>query len=199
MSRSERGSGPAGGARRFVEPARALPLRWGSYTPRLIGGLALIVAGGIAIAGSNTFQLLLLLAGSTAHIVGWGVIPSDGWRRVVAALPSTLGCWMALPGPKYLAVLVLPFVAWLLVRHRPALAWLTVPVVIAAAIGVALAVDGFDRALPGAYPWMLPASAVMGAVLIGCAFLARLIHAAVDRSRRNGMQGMPSRRATGDL
>ncbi|TPW74699.1 hypothetical protein [Schumannella soli] len=199
MSRSDRGAVGAAVARRFVEPARALPLRWGSYRPRLIGGLALIVAGGVAIAGSNTFQLLLLLAGSTAHIVGWGIIPSDGWRRVVAALPATLGCWMALPGPRYLAVLVLPFAAWLLVRHRPPLAWLTAPLVVIAAIGVALAIGELESGAPGAYRWMLPGTAVMAAVLVGCASLARAIHAGLDRSRRNGMQGMPSRRATGDL
>jgi hypothetical protein len=173
VSRSER--------LRFVEPTRSLPLRWGSYETRLIGGLALIVAGGVAIAGANTFQLLLLPVASAAHIIGWGVIPSEGWRRVTAALPSTLGCWMALPGPKYLVVLVLPFVAWLLVRHRPARAWLTVPLVIAAAIGVALVVDHLDGESPGVYPWMLPASAVMGAVLVGGAYLARAIHAAVTR------------------
>ncbi|TPW71793.1 hypothetical protein [Schumannella sp. 10F1B-5-1] len=187
MPSSEAADGTARGARRaarsrFVEPTRLLPLRWGGYRSRLSGGILLIAAGGIAIAGSNTFQLLLLLAGTSAHVLGWAIIPSDGWRRVVAALPSTLGFWIALSGPKYLEVLLLPFAAWLLVRHRPAVAWLTIAVLGAVAVAVSLQVTD--------YQWMLPAGGVMGAAFVGSAYLARGIHALVARRTRPSSDGV---------
>src|SRR5687768_16381812 len=80
----------------WVEPTSLIPLRWGSYRPRLLGGLLLIVAGGIAIAGGSAaspFAQFLLAAGSAAHVAGWAVLPSRGWRRVWALIPSTFAMW----------------------------------------------------------------------------------------------------------
>src|SRR3954454_23101949 len=110
-------SAPATPSARFREPTSLLPLRWGGYAERLWGGFALILGGGVSIAGSNTNTLWLLEVATIAHMAGWCVLPSAGWRRVVAVLPSTAAMWLLLPGPRYLVVLLLPYLAWLLVRH----------------------------------------------------------------------------------
>ena len=51
------------------EATALIPLRWGSYRERYLGGLWLIVGGGIAIAGSDTFALWLLWLGSGAAVI----------------------------------------------------------------------------------------------------------------------------------
>ena len=64
---------------RWREPATDVPLRWGGYRTRMLGGVLLIVGGGIAVAGggvSSPFATALLYAGSLAHITGWSVLPS---------------------------------------------------------------------------------------------------------------------------
>lgn len=149
------------------EPTARLPLRWGDYGTRLWGGLALILGGGVAIAGSDTYVLLLLLAGTVAHVVGWCILPSAGWRRVVAVGPATLSMWLLLPGPRWLVVLLIPYLAWLLVRHRPPLAWLTGILVLAGAIVLGQ--------LYSAYADMLLALAIEFAILVGSAWAARAI------------------------
>jgi len=156
------------------EPSELIPLRWGTYRERHLGGLWLIICGGVAIAGSDTYVLLLLLAGNVAHIAGWCILPSAGWRRLVAVFPSTLAMWLLLPGPQYLVVLVIPYLGWLLVRHRPALAYLTTIFVLAGAI---LLGEVFS-----AYRDMLEALAIAFAIMVGSAWMANAIAA---RTRRD--------------
>jgi hypothetical protein len=146
-----------------------LPLRWGTHGTRLWGGLWLIIGGGAAIAGSDTYVLLLLLAGSVASVVGWCILPAAGWRRVLAVGPATLAMWLLLPGPRYLVVLLIPYLAWLLVRHRPPLAWLTAIPVLAGALVLGQ--------LYSAYEDMLAAAAFEFAIMVGSAWAARLIAA----------------------
>src|SRR5688572_16679834 len=125
---------PAATAAPFREPTSLLRLRWGGYRPRLLGGLLLIVAGGTAVAGggaTSPFATALLFLGSAAHIVGWSVLPAAGWRRIWALIPSTFAMWFMLTGPGWLAILALPYLGWLLVRHRPIVAYPTVAFVIA--------------------------------------------------------------------
>jgi hypothetical protein len=162
-------------ARRWSEPTRALPLRWGGYRERLALGLTLIVSGGVCIAGADTFQLLALLA-TAPHIVGWAILPADGWRRMTAAFPSTLACWLLLTGPKFLLVLVLPYLCWMLVRHRPAgTAFGTAVIPAAAAIVIASVVQGYDA--------MLPALGVECAALAAGALSARVLASQVALRR----------------
>ena len=119
------------------EPTAAIPLRWGAYRSRLIGGLWLIVAGGVAIAGGSAFSVFaqfLLSAGTVAHVLGWAVLPATGWRRVWAMWPSTLAMWFLLTGPRWVAILVLAYLGWLLVRHRPLAAYPTAVFVLAGAV-----------------------------------------------------------------
>ena len=152
-----------------------MPLRWGWSWSRATGGGILIVGGGFAIAGSDTYVLLLLLAGTVAHVAGWCVMPSDGWRRVVAAILSTPAVWLLLTGPRFIGVLALPYLAWLIVRHRPARSYPTLIFVLA---GAAI--------LPGVFPdytGMLPALLIELAVIAASAWVARAV-ATPRNSRR---------------
>ena len=144
-----------------------LPLRWGTARARTVGGGILIVSGAVAVAGSNTYVLLLLLAGLLAHVAGWAVMPTDGWRRVVAVVISAPAALLLLTGPRFIGVLVLPYIGWLLVRDRPLRSYPTVTFVLAGAVVVA-------RLFPD-YSGMLPALAIEGAVIVGSAWAARAV------------------------
>jgi hypothetical protein len=152
-----------------------MPLRWGWSWSRAVGGGILILGGGLAIAGSNTYVLLLLLAGTVAHVAGWCVMPCDGWRRVVAAALSTPAVWLLLTGPRFIVVLVLPYLAWLIVRHRPARSYPTVVFVIAGAVIL-------PRLFPD-YSGMLPALLIELAIIAASAWVARAV-ATPRNSRR---------------
>lgn len=164
---------------RWREPTRRIPLRWGTWAGRSWGGLWLIVGGGAAIAGSsaaNAFTVLLAGLGVTAHLLGWSILPTKGWRRVLAAFPSTFAMAALLPGPRYLTVLVIPLLAWFLVRHRPLRVYPMAAFVVAT--GIVLI-----RLFPD-YSGMLVASTVALFVAIGAAWAARAVHAATARPRR---------------
>ena len=150
----------------FVEPTRSLPLRWGTYRLRYLSGLALIVSGAIAIQGSSAYVGYPLAIGILAHVVGWWVMPSAGVRRIWVVLPSLLGVIILLIGPAVVGILAVPLACWLIVRHRPAITLLlAVPVLV---IGLLL------RGVYAEYEGMLPALAVMGALIAASAWLARL-------------------------
>jgi hypothetical protein len=164
---------------RWREPTASLRLRWGGYRSRILGGLLLIVGGGVAIAGGaaiSPFAGFLLYAGSIAHITGWSVMPSAGWRRVWALIPSTAVMWALLSGPGWLWILVVPYVGWLLVRHRPLASYPTLLFVIAGAVMVA--------PLFPSYKLMLPALGTMGAIMVLSALAARAVHVAQARAVR---------------
>jgi hypothetical protein len=143
------------------------PLRWGGQRARAIGGGILIVAGAVAVAGSDTYVLLLLLAGLLAHVAGWSVMPADGWRRVVAVVISTPAVLLLLTGPRFIGVLVLPYIGWMLVRHRPARSYPTVTFVLAGAVTVATVFPDYEG--------MLPALTIEFAVIVGSAWVARAV------------------------
>jgi hypothetical protein len=166
----------ADSAVRWREPSSQLALRWGSWIGRSWGGLLLIVGGGAAIAGTTASTVWLAAAGILAHGIGWSVMPSSGWRRLVVVLPSTSAMVVLLSGPTYLAVLVITFLAWLLVRHRPLRVWPMAAFVVAA--GIVLA-----RIYPD-YSGMLPALGVAAGILVGAAWAARAVHAATTRPVR---------------
>lgn len=169
------------------EPTSELPLRWGGYRSRIFGGLLLIVGGGLAVAGgspASAFTNFLLAGGSVAHVTGWAVLPSAGWRRVLAIGPSTLAMWFLLTGPGWLAILLLPYLAWLLVRHRPLAAYPTAIFVLAAAVFAA-------RVYGEEYADMLPALGVVGAVMAASAWAARAVHGAQSAVRRGRKPSIP--------
>jgi hypothetical protein len=154
-------------------PTSLPPLRWGDVPTRLWAGVWLLVGGGVAIAGSNTEALWVLAIGTVAHAAGWCLLPSAGWRRTVAVGPATLTMWLLLAGPRFVIVLVVPYLLWLLVRHRSALAALTaVPVaMVALLVGDAFGQD---------YTRMLTALGIVGVAMLAAGWLAQLI----DRRRR---------------
>jgi len=165
---------------RWREPTSHLPLRWGAYRSRWLGGLLLVVAGGLAIAGGSAYSAFanfLLAAGSVVHVIGWAILPSAGWRRVVAMAPSTLAMWFLLTGPGWLAILLLPYLGWLLVRHRPLAGYPTAIFVLAAAVFAA-------RVYGEEYSGMLPALGIVGTVMLASAWAARAVHAAQAQVRR---------------
>ena len=157
------------------------PLRWGDPASRAVGGGILIVSGGIAVAGADTFVLWLLLIGTVVHIAGWCVMPSSGWRRVVAILLSTPAVLLLLTGPRFIGVLVLPYIGWLLVRHRPLRSYPTVTFVLAAAVILPRIYSDYDG--------MLPALAIQLAVIAASAWAARAV--AVTRNSRHLPQESP--------
>jgi hypothetical protein len=146
------------------------PLRWGGASTRAIGGGILIVAGAVAVAGgggTTNYALWSLLMGVLVHVAGWSVMPADGWRRVVAVLISTPAVFLLLTGLRFIGVLVLPYIGWMLVRHRPARSYPTVIFVLAGAVIVA-------RVFPD-YDGMLPALAIEFLVIVGSAWAARAV------------------------
>jgi hypothetical protein len=146
------------------------PLRWGGASTRAMGGGILIVAGAVAVAGgggTTNYALWSLVMGVLVHVAGWSVMPADGWRRVVAVLVSTPAVFLLLTGPRFIGVLVLPYIGWMLVRHRPARSYPTVIFVLAGAVIVA-------RVFPD-YDGMLPALAIEFLVIVGSAWAARAV------------------------
>ena len=144
-----------------------LSLRWGSYRSRYLAGLLLIVGGAVQLQGSNTWTLPLLLIGTTAHIVGWSIMPARGWRRMIVIVPATVQIWLLLAGPASVWMFVIPYLCWMLVRHRPARSYLTVLLPLA---------NGFIiPQFTMEYSGMPVALAVSMTVFVGAAWLARLI------------------------
>jgi hypothetical protein len=157
------------------EPTRSLPLHWGMYIDRYLVGLTLIVCGGVSLQGSNSNFGWLLAFGTAAHALGWWIMPAAGWRRIWAVLPGIASIWLLLTGPETVFVLLLPYAAWLLVRHRPLVSWLTLLPVGAASIVVA---QIFHE-----YQGMLAALAIMFVVMVASAWLARFAARSRDLRR----------------
>jgi hypothetical protein len=158
------------------EPARALPLRWGTYSGRYLAGLLYISAGLVILVGSNTYTVPFLLVGTVAHLGGWYLLPGVGVRRVWMAGPSLISVWLLLTGPQILFVLVIPLLAWLVVRQRPLLSYAVL--VIPIGVGIVLA-NLFDtnHGEPVAF-------AIECAAVVGSAWLARALAVASVRLRR---------------
>lgn len=161
--------------RRWHEPTRALPLRWGHYNDRYLAGLLLIVGGGIQLQGSNTWTLPLLLIGTAAHVIGWAIMPASGWRRLVVVVPATAQIWILLTGPYSAWTFVVPYLCWLLVRHRPARSYITV--LFPLANGMILP-QFFTE-----YTGMLPTLAISMAVLIASAWVASVLASSANAQR----------------
>ena len=149
------------------EPTRSLPLVWGTYGERYVAGLVLLIAGGIGLQASNTYTNFFLLQGALVYAVGWSILPSRGWRRILVVAPATGQLWLLLTGPFSVWTLVVPYLAWLLVRHRPLRSYVTVLLPVASSIVLP---NFFSE-----YSSMLPALVISLAVLVGSAWLARLL------------------------
>lgn len=150
--------------RAWVEPAALLPLRWGRYRDRVVAGLVLIVSGLVHLQAASTLTLVPLIVGTTAHTIGWLILPADAWRRLVPVLPSGLVVWLLLTGPQSMWTLAVPFVCWLIARHRPWRSFL--------ALGPVLLNGVFAAAVFREYEQQPLALGISAVVLTGCAWWA---------------------------
>lgn len=157
---------------RWREPTSLLPLHWGTYVERYIAAIILIVGGAIEVQGSNTYTPALVFIGIAAHMTGWAIIPSRGWRRLTVIPPATLQICLLLIGPLAVWMLVIPFLCWLIVRHRPARSYATAIL----PIGIGVILPNFFVEYSG----MLAALAISMSVFVGAAWLARAIATTVE-------------------
>ncbi|WP_165069749.1 hypothetical protein [Marisediminicola senii] len=141
------------------EPAGAVPLRYGSYPVRYRLSLAMLWAGGIALQFTSAYTLPIAVLGFAASIAGWIIVPSAGWRRIIAIGPGLLGVAAMLAGTQGAALSALAVAGWLLVRMRPARSY--VVVILPAGLAIALA---------GVFPQYGNGTIVAG--VIGAAVLA---------------------------
>jgi hypothetical protein len=169
---------------RLPESTRLLPLRWGAYLDRYVLGLALILGGGLGLQGGNPRVLPLLLAGTVLHATGWAILPAAGWRRVLGAIVGTAQLWLLLIGPPAAWTFVLPFLAWLVVRHRPGRSYVTV--LFPLATGILLPQLGTE------YTFMPVALPVALAVVIGSAWLGSFIARSAPAANRPHAEAKPS-------
>lgn len=151
-------------ATEWVEPAARLPLRWGRYRERVVAGLVLIAGGLVHLQAASTLNLLPLIVGTSAHTIGWLILPATAWRRLVPLLPSGLVVWLLLTGPQSMWTLAVPFLCWLIARHRP---WRSVLAVAPVLLYGVLAVAVFRE-----YDEQLLALGLGAAVLVGSAWWA---------------------------
>lgn len=158
-------SAPSGDGWR--EPTKLVPLRWGSYRFRYVAALALLFAGGLLAQATSAYATYLLYIGMTVHVLGWWILPSRGWRRFWMSLLSATVMLVLLTGGPSSAALVIPLAGWLYVRQRRAVCYLVLLAPFAA--GVIL-----GQVFPQ-YGYGAIVIAVAGAVLVGSAWLARLI------------------------
>jgi hypothetical protein len=103
----------------FTEPTRRIPLRWGVYEVRYIGGILYLIAGIAILDSTNTYTIGFLLLGTLAHCFGWAILPARGSRRLWAFWPSLIAAFLMLTGPQILFVMAAVLLGWLLVRERP--------------------------------------------------------------------------------
>lgn len=148
----------------WIEPTAALPMRWGTWSDRRWAGLILIAGGLVHLQSANTGNLIPLIIGTAAHTVGWLIMPAVGWRRLVPLLPSGLVVWLVLTGPQSMWTLSIPFVCWLLVRHRPWRSLLALGPVLLNGVAAAAFFRSYDD--------MLLALSISAVVLVGSSWWA---------------------------
>ncbi|MET1042723.1 MAG: hypothetical protein ABWX59_01225 [Microbacteriaceae bacterium] len=149
------------------EPTALLPLRWGSYQERFLAGALFILGGMVGLQAASTQFLIPLITGTALHTIGWWIMPAAGWRRHLVVFPCGVQIWLLLTGPQSLWTLAIPYLAWLLIRHRPLKSYVTVLFVIASGVAVAT--------VTSEYSGMLPALAFSLAICVVSAWIARLI------------------------
>ncbi len=149
------------------EPTRRIPLRWGLYESRYLGGLLYLIAGMVILLSTNTYTIGFLLLGTLAHCFGWAILPATGARRLWAFGPSLLACWLMLTGPQILFVMATVLLGWLLVRERPLRTYVVLLFPIASGVIMAYSFHS-NRNEPLAF-------GIESAVVVGSAWLARLL------------------------
>src|SRR5690606_9654793 len=119
------------------EPARRLPLRWGSYRLRYVLGIVLALGGALLVQLTSAYSLVALPTGLFVHVVGWCILPGIGWRRVIGATVGTFLSMLMLNGATSVVFLAAAVAAWLFLRERPLLSYAAVLVPVVASFGLA--------------------------------------------------------------
>lgn len=174
-----RSAAPGVAASGWHEPARDLPLRWGTYEIRYGIGLGLLLVAQITpFAWSLGLPGLILMAVVIA--AGVAVMPSTIGRRIGAGAIGLVTPFLAFGflfgGVTGLGGLVLPLLVWLLLRLRNGLSYLLL--IAAALLGVGLSFLA-GGGLYGYYNDMgsyLLVSLASTALVAGLAWAARAIH-----------------------
>ncbi len=157
---------------RWREPATRLELHWGRYRPRLIGGLAAVVAGTGLILMTSAYSLPLLLIGSLLQPAGWAVLPSTIGRRVAVVVPCLGFTWLMLGGSGFAWCFTVPLAAWLLVRLRPLLSFVVLVLPIVSSLILARVVTDY---------WQTWVSILVSTlVIVAAAWLGRLLAILAD-------------------
>ncbi len=152
---------------RRSEPTRRIPLRWGTYESRYLGGLLYLAAGTVILISTNTYTIGFLLLGTLAHCFGWAILPATGARRLWAFWPSLLAIWLMLTGPQILFVMTATLLGWLLVRERPLRTYVVLLFPIASGVIMAYSFHS-NHYEPLAF-------GIESAVVVGSAWLARAV------------------------
>jgi hypothetical protein len=153
-------------ARRLkAEPTARLRLKWGDYQGRMVVGVAFLVGGAALVAQTTAYTVGVGLLGSALHVLGWAIQPARLRTRALVALPCMLACWTTISGPQTMWLLSGCLAAWLAVRERPRIAYLTIalPIVVGLAL-TALYSHAADKR---------PAFLLVLASVLGGAWLAR--------------------------
>lgn len=164
------------------EPSSELELHWGRYRPRLIVGLAWIMAGTALVLMTSAYSLPLLLLGSLLQPAGWAILPSTIGRRAAVVVPCLGFTWLLLGGSGFAWCFTVPLAAWLLVRLRPLLSYTVLALPIASSLVLARSVTDY---------WASWVSILVSTlVVVTAAWLARLVALLLDsgqsvRSLRN--------------
>ncbi len=149
----------AASRRRLPEPTTRLPLAWGDYQGRMVVGVGMLIAGAVLIVQTTVYTAGIGLFGSALHLMGWALQPARGRIRALVALPSMLACWVTMSGPQAMWLLAGCLAAWLAVRERPAIAYLTVGIPVA--VGLALT-TAYSYAADKRPAFVLVLASVMG-------------------------------------
>ncbi|BDI23806.1 hypothetical protein [Herbiconiux sp. L3-i23] len=149
------------------EPTLRLPLRWGGYRSRLVAGGILLAVGALLIVQTTAYTTTLGWLGAVVHFSGWVILPARGGRRSIAAPASLLSFVLMLIGPPLVWLTAIPLALWLLVRERPGITYVLVPL---PALCTAVALVLF-----GAFVPKLGLFIGVFAVAVLCAWAARSI------------------------
>lgn len=128
-------------------------------------GLAAIFIGVGITTLTSTYSLWFLLIGPVVQGLGWLVLPSALWRRILVVLPCMIAGLVPVAGTDFVGAFAALLAAWLLVRHRPVLSFLLVAVPIILSVWVKFAMH--DNAASA------PAILLCSAVTVATAWLAR--------------------------
>ncbi|UAJ78682.1 hypothetical protein IT072_15785 [Leifsonia sp. ZF2019] len=160
---------------RWREPASLLPLRWGSYRPRLAVALAMLVVGSACVLATTAYSLPLLLVGSLLQPAAWAVVPSTIGRRVAVALPVLGFTWLMLGGSSFAWCYAVTLAAWLLVRLRPLVSFAVLLLPLASSLVLPLFVTTYEQG------WITIVTSTV--VIVAAAWVARGIAVRWDSRR----------------